>query len=116
MTSAEKLISDFRSRRVAAEIVAFGEAAELSRQIAETAFSNEVITPAVTTLEDVAWWMQDQLLAKGLQSSFDMPSVYITGPNGIEATSTDRIIQLPTSYGKAKPSHRREYRTRSIRP
>jgi Xaa-Pro aminopeptidase len=93
MTSAEKLISDFRSRRVAAEIVAFGEAAELSRQIAETAFSNEVITPAVTTLEDVAWWMQDQLLAKGLQSSFDMPSVYITGPNGIEATSTDRIIQ-----------------------
>ncbi len=93
MTSAEKLISDFRSRRVAAEIVAFGDAAELSRQIAETAFSNAVIAPGVTTLEDVAWWMQDQLLAKGLESSFDMPSVYITGPDGIEATSTDRIIQ-----------------------
>lgn len=93
LVSAEKLISDFRSRRVATEIIAFGQAGEISRNIAERAFSNEVITPGVTTLEDVAWWMQDQLLDRGLGSSFDMPSVYITGPDGIEATSSDRIIQ-----------------------
>ena len=93
LVSAEKLISDFRSRRVASEIIAFGEAGEISRNIAERAFSNEVITPGQTTLEDVAWWMQDQLLERGLDSSFDMPSVYITGPDGIEATSSDRIIQ-----------------------
>jgi Xaa-Pro aminopeptidase len=93
LVSAEKLVSDFRSRRVASEIVAFGEAGEWSRKIAERAFSNEVITPGVTTLEDVAWWMWDQLLANGLGSSFDMPSVYITGPNGIEASSNERIIQ-----------------------
>ncbi len=93
LVSAEKLISDFRSRRVASEIVAFGEAGEMSRTIAERAFSNEVITPGETTLEDVAWWMWDQLLTRGLGSSFDMPSVYVTGPAGIEAVSTDRIIQ-----------------------
>jgi Xaa-Pro aminopeptidase len=93
LVSAEKLISDFRSRRVASEIVAFGEAAELSRRFAERALSNEVITPGVTTLEDVAWWMQDQLLSRGLQSSFDMPSVYVTGPEGIEDVSNQRIIQ-----------------------
>ena len=46
-----------------------------------------------STLEDVAWWMQDRLLERGLGSEFDMPSVYITGPQGIAATSTDRIIQ-----------------------
>lgn len=91
--SAEKLISDFRSRRVASEIAAFAEAGELSYQIAERAFSNEVITPGVTTLEDVAWWMIDQQYKHNLGSSFGMPSVYITGPNGIEATSSDRIIQ-----------------------
>ncbi len=93
LVSAERLVSDFRSRRVASEIVAFGEAGEWSRRIAERAFSNEVITPGVTALEDVAWWMWDQLLANGLGSSFDMPSVYITGPDGIEATSNERIIQ-----------------------
>ncbi len=93
VVSAEELISDFRSRRVASELVAFGEAGEMSRTIAERAFSNEVVTPGVTTLEDVAWWMWDQLLVRGLGSSFDMPSVYITGPSGIEAVSSDRIIQ-----------------------
>lgn len=91
--SAEKLASDFRSRRVASEIVAFGEAGEMSREIAERALSNEVITPGVTTLEDVSWWMQDQLLSRGLDSSFGTPSVYVTGPDGIEATSNERIIQ-----------------------
>ncbi len=91
--SAEKLTSDFRSGRVASEIAAFAEAGEYSYQIAERAFSNEVITPGVTTLEDVAWWMMDQLFKYNLGSSFGLPSVYITGPDGVEALSTDRIIQ-----------------------
>ena len=91
--SAEKLVSDFRSRRVASEIAVYGEACELSYQIAERALSNEVITPGITTLEDVAWWMKEQLFKHNLESSFGMPSVYITGIRGILATSSDRIIQ-----------------------
>jgi Xaa-Pro aminopeptidase len=93
LVSAEKLVSDFRSRRVASEIIAFGEAGEFSRQLAERAFSNEVITPGVTTLEDVAWWMTERQFDNGLGTSFGFPSVYITGPEGVEATSSDRIIQ-----------------------
>ncbi|TMM57358.1 M24 family metallopeptidase [Maribacter algarum] len=91
--SAEKLVSDFRSRRVASEIAIYGEAGEFSYTIAERAFSNEVITSGVTTLEDVAWFMKDQQFKNNLGSSFGMPSVYITGPDGVEATSSDRIIQ-----------------------
>lgn len=91
--SAEKLVSDFRSRRVASEIAIYGEAGELSYTIAERAFSNEVITPGITTLEDVAWWMKEQQFKHNLESSFGMPSVYVTGPDGVIATSTDRIIQ-----------------------
>jgi Xaa-Pro aminopeptidase len=93
LVSAEKLVSDFRSHRVAAEIVAFGEAAGIAIQLAERALSNEVITPGKTTLEDAAWWLQDRLLERGLGSEFDMPSVYVTGPQGIVATSTNRIVQ-----------------------
>lgn len=92
LVSAERLVSEFRSRRVASEIVAFGEAAGLAVQLAERALSNEVVTPGRTTLEDVAWWLQDRLLEGGLGSAFDMPSVYITGPDGIVATSTNRPI------------------------
>ena len=93
LVSAERLVSAFRSRRVAAEIVAFGESAGLAVQLAERALSNEVITPNKTTLEDVAWWLQDRLLERGLGSEFDMPSVYVTGPEGIVAISTARAIQ-----------------------
>lgn len=92
-TSAEKLASDFRSRRVASEIAAFARAGEMSRKIAETAFSNEVITPGVTTLADVAWWMREQQFANNLGTSFGMPSVYITGPDGFVALSDDHVIQ-----------------------
>jgi Xaa-Pro aminopeptidase len=93
VVSAERMVSDFSSRRTASEIVAFGEAGEMGRQIAERALSNEVITPGVTTLADVAWWIEQQQYERHLGSSFGVPSVYITGPNGIEATSNDRIIQ-----------------------
>ena len=103
LVSAEKLISDFSSRRVASELVAFGEATEIGRQIGERALSKDVITPGLTTLRDVAWWIQGQMLQRGLGSSFEVPSIYITGPNGIEATSNDRIFQrgdlLMIDYG-----------------
>ena len=91
--SAEKLVSDFRSRHVTTELAAMSEAGEYSWRIAERALSNEVITPGVTTLEQVAWWMLERLHEKNLASSFGMPSVYVTGPDGIVATSSDRIIQ-----------------------
>jgi Xaa-Pro aminopeptidase len=93
VVSAERVVSDFRSGFTASRLVALGEAGEFSRRLADRALSNEVITPGVTTLEDVSWWMMDQLQQRGLGSSFEMPSVYITGPRGIEATSNERIIQ-----------------------
>ncbi len=91
--SSERLASDFRSRRVATEIAAFARAGEMSRQIAERAFSNEIITPGKTTLADVAWWMREQQFKKNLDTSFGMPSVYITGPDGFVALSNDHVIQ-----------------------
>ncbi len=93
LVPAEKLASDFRSRRVASEIAAFAEAGEISRRLAERALSDEVIRPGVTRLEEVAWWLMDRLLEGGLDSSFGMPSVYVTGPGGIEAISDERVIQ-----------------------
>lgn len=37
--------------------------------------------------------MKDQQFKNNLGSSFGMPSVYVTGPDGVIATSTNRIIQ-----------------------
>ena len=95
LVSAEKLVSEFRSRRVASEIVVFWARQQVFPPSSwpSVPCPNEVIAVGKTTLEDVAWWLQDRLLEKGLGSEFDMPSIYVTGPNGIVATSTNRIIQ-----------------------
>jgi len=89
LVSAEKLVCDFRSRRVAKEIVLYGKAGELTRQLMERALSNEVIIPGVTTLGDVSWWMADQLLALGHNPRGGRPGVIYPKRNN----SSDYIIQ-----------------------
>ena len=76
LVSSENVITDFRVRRVQTEIIAFAKACEIQRQIMETAL--ESIEPGLTTREDVGWWAQGQLLARGIESSYygdDMPGV-----------------------------------------
>ena len=65
LVSSEMLVSDFRSRRVASEIAVFAKSIELTGHLMERALSNEVIKPGVTTLGDVAFWVADQLIARG---------------------------------------------------
>lgn len=93
LVSAEKLVSDFRSRHSASEITAFARAGEFSRTIAERALSNEVIRPGHTTTGDVAWWMMEQLHRQGLGSSFGLPSIYVLGPGERGPTSGDHVIR-----------------------
>jgi len=96
LVSADKLISDFRVRRVTGEIAAFSTAGEMTRRIMERAFSREVITPGVTTLFDVAWWVQERLLEMGVRSSFGISPPYVlysATATGDEHHHHDYVIQ-----------------------
>ena len=70
LVSADQLITDFRTRRIVSEIVEYGHLCEVTRQLIERALSNEVITPGVTTLEDVGWWFADQVQSLGMEPFF----------------------------------------------
>ena len=72
IVSAEYVITAFRSRRVQREVIAFANAVELHRQILERALSNEVITPGVTTLGEVGWWVQEEMLKQGVLRAYSM--------------------------------------------
>ena len=54
LVSAEKLVSDFRSRRVTTEITAFAEAGEISREIAEHAMRDRYIHSNPRPIEEPA--------------------------------------------------------------
>jgi Xaa-Pro aminopeptidase len=96
LVSAGQLITDFRTRRVTSEIVEYGQLGETTIRLIERALSNEVVTPGVTTREDVGWWMQDQLLARGMASSFGfaMPAVlHSVESDESEYRSSQYVIQ-----------------------
>jgi len=92
LVSAERLISDFRSERVAGEIIEFSKVADLTRSYLERALSNEVITPGKTTQNDVAWWLDEQRHALGLKTGW-YPTVFLSPPDGNEIANSDRVIQ-----------------------
>jgi hypothetical protein len=97
------MISDFSSRRVASELVAFGEATEIGRPDRRASAVERGHHAGPNDAAGCRLVDQDEMLRRGLGSSFEVPSIYITGPNGIEATSNDRIIQrgdlLMIDYG-----------------
>ncbi len=70
IVSAENVITDFRVRRTLREVALMTNALETHRQILERALSSEVITPGVTTLEDVGWWVKEQFFMRGLTNGF----------------------------------------------
>ncbi|MFC2029312.1 M24 family metallopeptidase [Chloroflexota bacterium] len=72
LVSSEQVVTDYRDRRVISEIVTYGYLCEKTRQIIERALSNEVITPGVTSREDVGWWLTEQVQAIGLESRRDV--------------------------------------------
>jgi len=95
LVSAEKVITDFRTRRVQTEIIAFAHACEIQREIMEEGLRK--IKPGVTTLEEIGWWAQDQLLKHGLPISYlgcEGPGViWSAGSSPEELDRPDYIIQ-----------------------
>ena len=90
--SAQRLVADFRGERVALELVEFSKVADLTSSYIERALSNEVITPGVTTHNDVSWWLEEQRESMGLLRTW-YPTVYTHLPDGGEIGGTDRVIQ-----------------------
>lgn len=75
IVSAEKVITDFRVRRVQREIIAFANALEIQRQIMEAALRR--IEPGMTTPEEVGWWAADRLLEQGIPSTYQAATLFL---------------------------------------
>lgn len=68
LVSSENVLTDYRVRRVQAEIRTFANLCDLQRKIMDEALRN--IRPGITTINDVYWWAEDQLLKYGIKASF----------------------------------------------
>ena len=71
-----RLAIDYLQLRVPGMTPVYRRMQVLVHEIISAAFSNLVITPGVTTTEDVAWWMRQRVNDMGLQTWFQ-PSVEV---------------------------------------
>ena len=70
ITSAEDLAIAWIETRTDLEMTVFSQLVEISSSKIREAFSTKVITPGVTSTDDVVWWMREKVLSLGLDTWF----------------------------------------------
>ena len=70
ITSAEDLAIAWIETRTDLEMTVFSQLVEISSSIIREAFSTKVITPGVTSTDDVVCWMREKVLSLGLDTWF----------------------------------------------
>ena len=79
LVGAERLAVGWLERRLPGELEVYHHIAAIAHAIIAEAFSSKVITPGVTTTNDVEWWMWEKLRGLGQTTWFD-PSISIQRP------------------------------------
>jgi Xaa-Pro aminopeptidase len=90
LVSAERLVVGWLERRSQAEIDFYPTIVAINHQVVAEAFSSRVITPGVTTIDDLEFWVRERLAELKLDTWFP-PMFYITRPAG--AGPPTRVIQ-----------------------
>jgi hypothetical protein len=91
VVSAERLAVGWLEKRTAEEIDFYPRIVALNRRIAAEALSGKVITPGVTTLDDLTWWTRERIAGLGLETWFQ-PTFYILRSSR-EAPGNRRVVE-----------------------
>lgn len=102
VTSGEGLAIRWLETRTPAEMDIYPTVVRIAHAVIGEAFSRKVITPGVTTAEEVQWWYRDRLMQLGLTPWFH-PSVAIQRQGREGMIEGDEVIQpgdlLWTDFG-----------------
>lgn len=90
LTSAEPLAVDWLERKLPEETAAYRDAMAIAHAVIREAFSSKVITPGVTTTDDVMWWMRQRVAELGLGQWFQ-PTIDLQREGGRPADT--HVIQ-----------------------
>ena len=56
--------------------IIYDQLVEITHNIINEAFSTKVITPGITTTDDVVWWMREKVLSLNLKHGFILQLMY----------------------------------------
>jgi Xaa-Pro aminopeptidase len=80
LVSAQDLAIAWIETRTALEMTLYEDLVQITHDIIDEAFSSKVITPGVTTTDDVVWWMRQKVTDLGLETWFH-PTIGIQRAN-----------------------------------
>jgi Metallopeptidase family M24 len=86
--SGEALAVGWIETRIAEEMAVYPSIVRMAHAIIAEGLSEKVITPGVTTADDVVWWYRDQIRARGFTTWFH-PSISIQRPDSAEQSMTE---------------------------
>lgn len=90
LVSAERLAVGWLERRIPAELEVYPHIVSVAHGIIAEAFSAAVITPGITTADDVEWWMWEKIRSLRLDTWFP-PSISIQRRG--EGEPQERVIR-----------------------
>ena len=93
LVSAEDLSIAWIETRTDLEMTIFAQLVEISSSIIREAFSTKVITPGITTTDDVVWWMREKVLDLGLDTWFH-PSVDVQREDNSDLYAFDGLSKF----------------------
>ena len=93
VVSAEELAIRWIETRTDKEMIIYDQLVEITHGIINEAFSTNVITPGVTTTDDVVWWMREKVLALGLDTWFH-PSVDVQRQDNSDLYAFDGLSKF----------------------
>jgi Xaa-Pro aminopeptidase len=93
LVPAEAVAVGWLERRMPEELEAYPAIVAMGHALIRRVFSREVITPGVTTVEDVMWWMRQAIHDHGLRAWFQ-PNCAIQAPGqSYEGPAARDVIQ-----------------------
>lgn len=91
LVSAENLCVGWLETRHEQELETYHQIVRIAHGIIREAFSNRVITPGITTVDDVKWWIRQRIHDLGLKTWFH-PSVSIQREEKAALKGVDELI------------------------
>ena len=93
--SSEPLAVSWIETRTKREMIIYNQLVSITHNIIKEAFSSQVITPGITTTDDVVWWLREKVRSLGLSTWFH-PTVDVQRNESSDLYSFDSKSKFDT--------------------
>jgi len=97
LVSSEPIAVSWIEKRSSSEMLIYSQLVKITHKIIKEAFSTKVITPGVTSTDDVVWWLRQKVSSLGLSTWFH-PTIDVQRKENSDLYSFDSKAKYDIIY------------------